>query len=88
MVGAQPTSVPTSHNQAPPGKHSCKFCGKLFASSSNCKRHERIHTGQKPFTCKFCQRSFSQSNTLVEHERIHTGHKPFPCKFCVSVSSG
>ncbi len=27
----------------------CKFCSKSFRKPSQCQRHERIHTGEKPF---------------------------------------
>ncbi|XP_071824365.1 uncharacterized protein [Apostichopus japonicus] len=75
----QDPKVP-SKNQ--PGKEICRICGKIFAYERNRKRHERIHTGQKPFVCRFCHRSFNRCHVLREHERLHTGHKPYACDFC------
>lgn len=60
----------------------CKFCGKEFRSSWHRKRHELIHTGQKPFSCHFCHKAFNQRSNLLEHERVHTGSRPHACKYC------
>lgn len=78
-LGKQTVQVRT---QKQTGKEICRFCGKKFVHASNAKRHERIHTGFKPYVCKFCNRSFNQSHSLTQHERLHTGHKPYPCEFC------
>ena len=62
--------------------YACKHCKKSFSQSSNCKQHERTHTGEKPYTCKHCKKRFKQFKTCKEHERIHTGVKPYTCKHC------
>ena len=63
-------------------KHQCSFCAKCFSSKADKERHERIHTGEKPFKCQTCKMSCNDKGNLEKHERIHTGEKPFKCKFC------
>ena len=64
----------------------CKFCQKYFKVASSLLRHERIHTGLKPFKCDFdgCEKAFSQKEMLKRHNAIHLSLKdaPFPCHLC------
>ncbi|KAI8779482.1 zinc finger protein OZF [Biomphalaria glabrata] len=45
-------------------------------------KHERNHSGKKPFQCQICQRGFTDFSILKRHEIIHSSEKPFKCQIC------
>ncbi|KAH8268018.1 hypothetical protein KR018_006365, partial [Drosophila ironensis] len=53
----------------------CSTCGKHFTKPALLKRHQVVHTKEKPFTCHSCPCAFSQKSSLQRHQR--SCHVPF-----------
>ncbi|XP_067109727.1 zinc finger protein 613 [Osmerus mordax] len=62
--------------------HCCKICGKRFKRRKVLRRHERFHTGEKPYKCPRCHKAFALRKSLRRHQRFHTGEKPHICPQC------
>jgi len=60
----------------------CEFCDKRFPERNSLKRHQLIHSGERPFKCDYCEQSFNDRSILRRHVFTHTEKKPFQCSVC------
>ncbi|XP_034285414.1 zinc finger and BTB domain-containing protein 14 [Pantherophis guttatus] len=60
----------------------CPACGKTFSDEARLRKHEKLHTADRPFVCEMCTKGFTTQAHLKEHLKIHTGYKPYSCEVC------
>ena len=61
-----------------PDKYKCGVCEKNFGSSTQLKKHSKVHDPVGKFECEMCGTRLKSKCSLVEHMRVHRGEKPYP----------
>jgi len=83
LLPATPAAAPefvSSQGKNVVKAHGCLYCSKSFDTKSALSRHERVHTGAKPFSCQECGKGFTQKGNLQNHIKTHTGVKDHFCQ--------
>ncbi|CAN7937422.1 unnamed protein product, partial [Ixodes hexagonus] len=62
--------------------YDCRFCPYVTVSERSIVDHERIHTGERPFSCSLCQMAFAHRSTLSVHLSTHMEKGLFICSAC------
>ena len=62
--------------------YECAQCPAKFARRDELKRHQKIHSGDRPLDCPYCDKRFMRSDHRTTHIRTHTGEKPYRCTEC------
>ncbi|KAH6085709.1 hypothetical protein HBI67_003920 [Parastagonospora nodorum] len=50
-------------------------CGRKFQRQEHLHRHEKTHSGNKPYVCQLCQTQFNRNDNCWEHYWTHV-HRP------------
>lgn len=57
----------TKKTSAKERKHKCETCQKTFLGSNDLRKHQRVHTDERPYICGECDLGFKQNGTLKNH---------------------
>lgn len=84
-LGPRPADEAGLAPVAPPAKkvkkpNVCGTCNDGKDWGYTLKRHQRTHSGARPYKCEICGHTATQAGHLITHMRTHTGEKPFACQ--------
>ncbi|KAH8120128.1 hypothetical protein DFH11DRAFT_1558477 [Phellopilus nigrolimitatus] len=62
-----PVIRPTRRQSRTPQNWTCSYCSESFKRAYDRKRHERIHTNEKPYVCYGCKETYHRSDKRAKH---------------------
>ncbi|XP_049548952.1 zinc finger protein 27 [Anopheles darlingi] len=85
-IRGESISLPSSPQQhthdSNPKQWECDVCHKSFTTKYFLKKHNRLHTGEMPYTCGICNKSFTFQQSYHKHLLYHSDEKPHACTVC------
>lgn len=63
---------PCGAAEKPPVQYQCRFCPYTSHVKWRVGRHEKTHSGYRPFACPHCGQRFTESSSLKRHLRIRS----------------
>uniref|UniRef100_A0A182JWV0 Protein krueppel n=1 Tax=Anopheles christyi TaxID=43041 RepID=A0A182JWV0_9DIPT len=64
------------------GTFRCQYCDRVFGTRARLDRHERVHTGERPFGCHLCPKTFAHAGQLAAHMARHNNERGHQCTQC------
>ncbi|CAH1270600.1 ZFAT [Branchiostoma lanceolatum] len=64
------------------GDMECRYCGRFFYYDKTLAQHERIHTGERPFTCNECPYASATKEGLKRHIQGSHSKVLIKCEHC------
>lgn len=59
----------------PRRRYPCDYCGKLFRRQYDATQHERLHTGDLPYSCTLCNKKFINKSHYNYHVTRSLEHR-------------